>query len=165
MKNKLYTIGAISIFLQFAGIHPGSAATTDSVRVAEQYKKLINAENTRDTMTIKNLLYTSPGTLLVAKTKTKEEGGWAGFWGNDTVLQHLTAMVTGGTFEITPDYQKERIYFINPDVAELYAPVRIAVSYAGQNPVPRPFVMVAIWVKVENEWKMQSDIAIPVPQS
>lgn len=140
------------------------AAPNDSLLINKGYHQLIDAENKHDPQTVKTLLYDSPGTLLVAKTKTKEEGGWAGFWGKETVSQHLEAVITGGTFVITPDYTKEKITFIKPDVAELYVPVNIAVSYAGQNPVAKPFLMIIIWIRDKNEWKIQSDIAIPVPQ-
>ena len=42
-------------------------------------------------------------------------------------------------------------------------PVKITVGYAGQQAVPRPFLLVMDWVKVGEGWKMASDIAIPVP--
>jgi len=164
-QNQLAYLIAGTIFLFQLGYTKNAQADSgDSVLVTDQYRKLIAAENDRDTLTIKSLLFRSPGTLLVAKTQTKEEGGWAGFWGDKTVMQHLTAMVSGGTFKISPNFEKLRTFFIKPDVAEVYAPVQISVSYAGQNPVPRPFLMVTIWIKENKEWKMQSDIAIPVPQ-
>jgi len=164
-KYLAVATAGISLLLQLMNINTAKAGSGDSIRVTEQYKKLITAENDRDTLTIKGLLYRSQGTLLVAKTQTKDEGGWAGFWGDNTVMQHLTSMITSGVFRIDPNCQKLRTFFIKPDIAEIYAPVQIAVSYAGQNPVPRQFVMVTVWIKVKNEWKMQSDIAIPVPQS
>jgi len=127
------------------------ATPNDTSAVALRYKQLIDAENSHDVKTVKNMLYTSPGTLLVAKTKTKEEGGWAGFWGQETVGQHLEALITGSTFHVTPDYAAVKVTFIKPDVAELYVPVRIAVSYAGQDPVAKPFLMIIIWVWSKNE--------------
>jgi hypothetical protein len=42
--------------------------------------------------------------------------------------------------------------------------VKISVSYAGQTPVPKPFLMIVMWVKEGQEWKMATDIAIPIPQ-
>jgi hypothetical protein len=173
MENQSSTMGAAkilgglcAIFLGLAlGIKAADAQNADSLEVANAYRQLIGAENKHDIGTVKSLLYNSPGTMLVAKTKTKEEGGWAGFWGREAVGQHLEALVTTGTFQISPDYEKERITFIKADVAELYAPVEIAVSYAGQNPVPRPFLMVILWIKTNDGWKIQSDIAVPVPQN
>jgi hypothetical protein len=37
------------------------------------------------------------------------------------------------------------------------------VAYGGQNPVPKPFVMVLLWIKTSQGWKMTTDIPIPVP--
>jgi hypothetical protein len=138
---------------------------SDSLTIIQSYHQFINAENKHDAATVKAMLYNSPGTLLVAKTKTKEEGGWAGFWGKEIVGQHLEALISGDIFEITPDYEAEKITFIKADVAELYVPVKIKVSYAGQVPAARPFLMIIIWVRDKDGWKIQSDLAIPVPQS
>lgn len=44
-----------------------------------------------------------------------------------------------------------------------YAPVRISVAYGGQNPVPKPFIMVLVWLHTAQGWKMTTDIPIPVP--
>jgi len=64
---------------------------------------------------------------------------------------------------LTPITPKKKVVFITPEIAETYAPVRITVAYAGQNPVPKPFVMVLLWIKTANGWKMTTDIPIPVP--
>ena len=62
-----------------------------------------------------------------------------------------------------PIYEEERVVFIAPDIAETYAPVKITVGYGGQNPVSRPFIMVLLWIKTPNGWKMTTDIPIPIP--
>jgi hypothetical protein len=49
-----------------------------------------------------------------------------------------------------------------PEIAETYAPVSITVAYGGQSPVPKPFVMVLIWIKTSQGWKMTARIPIPV---
>lgn len=162
--KQLAKAATILLAVQIAGGNV-RAQSKDSIDVAARYEKLIDAENKHDISVVKEMLYASNTTLLVAKTKTKEEGGWGGFWGQENVGQHLEAVVTGGTFRIDPIYERERITFIKPDVAELYAPVNISVSYAGQNPVPKPFLMIIIWVKIIDKWMIQSDIAIPVPQA
>jgi len=41
--------------------------------------------------------------------------------------------------------------------------VRITVAYGGQNPVPKPFVMVLLWIETSHGWKITTDIPIPVP--
>jgi hypothetical protein len=66
-------------------------------------------------------------------------------------------------FRIDPIYEEEKVVFITPEIAETYAPVRIAVAYGSQNPVPKPFVVVLIWIKTPKGWKMTTDIQIPVP--
>jgi hypothetical protein len=61
------------------------------------------------------------------------------------------------------DYTKARAVALSGDVAETYVPVQITVGYAGQQPVPKPFLILMDWVKTPAGWKMASDIAIPVP--
>jgi hypothetical protein len=70
------------------------------------YKQLIDAENCHDLAAVKPLVWTSPSTLFVVKTATAAEGNWAGFWGTETVMQHLHDLYQG-TFRIDPDYSKE----------------------------------------------------------
>jgi hypothetical protein len=77
-------------------------------------------------------------------------------------MQHLHDMYQQ-PFRIDPLYQEEKVVFITPDIAETYAPVQITVAYGGQNPVPKPFVMVLVWIKTSTGWKMTTDIPIPVP--
>ena len=62
----------------------------------------------------------------------------------------------------TPCRTEEKAVFITPDTAKTYTPVQITVAYCGQNPVPKPFVMVLLWIKMPKGWKMTTDIAIPV---
>ena len=66
-------------------------------------------------------------------------------------------------FRIDPIYEEEKVVFITPEIAETYSPVRITVAYGSQNPVPKPFVMVLIWIKTPKGWNMTTDIPIPVP--
>jgi hypothetical protein len=41
--------------------------------------------------------------------------------------------------------------------------MNITVSYAGQDGTPRPFLMIVYWIKVAKEWKVASEIILPVP--
>jgi hypothetical protein len=41
--------------------------------------------------------------------------------------------------------------------------MNITVSYAGQDGTPRPFLMVIDWIKVAKDWKVASEIILPVP--
>jgi hypothetical protein len=40
---------------------------------------------------------------------------------------------------------------------------KTAVSYAGQTPLPKPFLIIMDWIRTRDGWRMASDIAIPVP--
>jgi hypothetical protein len=126
-------------------------------------RRLIDAENRRDFDAVKQMVWNSPSALFVAKTATAAEGNWAGFWGHDVVVQHLHDVIFGGSFHMEADYTKAKAVALSVDVAETYVPVQITVSYAGQQPVPKPFLILMDWVKTPAGWKMASDIAIPVP--
>jgi hypothetical protein len=120
-------------------------------------------ENRHDLPAVKSLVWASPSALFVAKTATAAEGNWAGFWGADVVLDHLHQLYEAGPFEIDPDYDKVKIVGLGHDVAELYAPVKIIVAYAGQTPKPKPFLMIINWIRTPGGWRMATDIALPIP--
>jgi hypothetical protein len=144
----------------------GDAGLLDTASLNELsalYRTLIEAENRHDIAAVRKIIWESPSTLFVAKTATPAEGNWAGFWGSDTVLQHLAEIYEAGSFRIDPDYGKEKIVFLTRDVAETYVPVNITVAYAGQTPVPRPFLMIIDWIRTPAGWRMATDIALPIP--
>ena len=122
------------------------------------YKEMIDDENRHDLVAVRKHVWDSPSTLFVAKAPV----GWHGYWGIDDVIQHLHDMYQT-QFRIDPNYDEEKVVFITGDIAETYAPVRITVAYGGQNPVPKPFVMVLLWIRTADGWKMTTDIPIPVP--
>jgi hypothetical protein len=41
--------------------------------------------------------------------------------------------------------------------------VDITVSYAGQDGKPKPFLMIIDWIRVGEDWKIASEIILPVP--
>ncbi|MEI9995635.1 MAG: hypothetical protein WDM91_13645 [Rhizomicrobium sp.] len=142
-----------------------SAAPLDTVTLREidgLYRTLIDAENRHDLTAVRRMVWESPDTLFVAKTATPAEGNWAGFWGADVVMQHF-ADLYAGTFAMAPDYARVRTVGLSRDVALTYAPLKISVAYAGQTPVPKPFLMIVNWVRTADGWRMASDIAVPVP--
>ncbi len=108
------------------------------------------------------LVWESPDTLFVAKTATPAEGNWAGFWGTDLVMQHFHDLYAG-TFVMAPDYARVKTVGLSHDVALTYAPLNITVAYAGQTPVPKPFLMIVNWVRTPQGWRMATDIALPIP--
>jgi hypothetical protein len=140
---------------------PLTEATINEIRGL--YKQLIDAENRHDIGAVRSFVWISPNTLFVAKTATAAEGNWAGFWGTDVVLNHLDDLYKAGPFKIEPDYDKEKIVALSHDVAETYVPVSITVAYAGQTPVPKPFLMILEWVRTPAGWRMATDVALPIP--
>ena len=60
-------------------------------------------------------------------------------------------------------YSKLKVVGLTHDVAESYVPMNITVSYAGQDGTPKPFLMIINWIKVSNDWKIASEIILPVP--
>jgi ketosteroid isomerase-like protein len=144
------------LFFLTAPFAVAEAQPADQVKTI--YRRLIDAENRHDIPAVKALIWNSPSTLFVAKAPL----GWQGYWGIGDVVRHLRDMYRT-PFRIDPIYGEEKVVFITPDVAETYAPVKITVAYAGQNPVPKPFIMVLLWIKTQDGWKMTTDIPIPVP--
>jgi hypothetical protein len=140
-----------------------SLSGQEEARLRTLYEQLISAENRHDIAEVKTLVWISPNALFVAKTATPDEGNWAGFWGTEVVLQHLDDLYKAGPFRIDPDYGKEKIVALSRDVAETYVPVNITVAYAGQVPVPKPFLMILEWVRAPDGWRMATDIALPIP--
>jgi hypothetical protein len=140
-----------------------SLSARDLEDLTTLYKRLIDAENRHDIGAVREFVWISPNALFVAKTATAAEGNWAGFWGTDAVLQHLNDLYQAGPFRIDPDYDREKVVALSHDVAETYVPVNITVAYAGQVPVPKPFLMILEWVRTPEGWRMATDIALPVP--
>src|SRR5271154_1793460 len=136
-----------------------SAAQTSNEREIKRiFTQLIDAEDKHDLTAVRALVWNSPSTLFVAKAPL----GWHGYWGIDDVMQHLHDMYQQ-PFRIDPIYEEEKVVFITPHIAETSVPVRITVAYGGQNPAPKPFLMVLLWIKTPHGWKMTTDIPIPVP--
>jgi hypothetical protein len=75
----------------------------------------------------------------------------------------INAQYASGSFHIDPDYSKEKVVGLTRDVAETYVPVKITVAYAGQTPVPKPFLMILTWIRPPEGWRMETNIALPVP--
>src|SRR5215472_2875167 len=147
---------ALGAVLLLVGVR--ASAETPEAEIKSAYKNLIDAENRHDLPAVKAMVLNSPATLFVAKAPV----GWHGYWGIDDVVGHLRDMYRE-PFRIDPIYEEERVVFLKSDIAETYAPVNITVAYAGQNPVPKPFIMVLLWIKTSKGWKMTTDIPIPIP--
>jgi hypothetical protein len=101
----------------------------------------------------------------VAKSAIASEGNWAAFWGNKAIDQKLHDIAASGPVVLEPDLSKLKVVGLTHDVAESYAPMNITVSYAGQDGTPKPFLMIITWKKMEGDWKIASEIILPVPPS
>jgi hypothetical protein len=167
-------LGSFSLIALLTGVPSAGARETgaagqdklspgDFEELRALYKKLIEAENRHDIAAVRPMVWVSPDALFVAKTATAAEGNWAGFWGTEVVLHHLDELYKAGPFRIEPDYERERVVALSRDVAETYVPVNITVAYAGQTPVPKPFLMILTWVRTPSGWRMATDIALPIP--
>jgi hypothetical protein len=174
--NLSYILSALLVLLWLTGVGYGGnipvvlAAPADASPLSTQdiedlkslFRQLIDAENRHDISAVKPFVWDSTSALFVAKTATAEEVNWAGFWGSDVVLRHFADLYRGA-FRMDPDYAKQKIVGLTADVAEIYTPFKITVSYAGQTPVPKPFLIVMNWIRTPDGWRMAMDIAIPVP--
>jgi hypothetical protein len=165
-KHQL-SLGAVSLAAALISI-PAVASDTSPLdagtlrEIDAHYHRLIDAENRHDLAAVRPFVWESPSTLFVAKTATAAEGNWAGFWGIDVVMQHFQDLYQG-TFVMAPDYARVKTVGLTADVAETYAPLNITVAYAGQTPVPKPFLMIVTWVRTPAGWKMATDVALPIP--
>jgi hypothetical protein len=119
--------------------------------------------NRHDIAAIDRMFWQSPSALLVAKSAVASDGNWAGFWGNDAIDRKLHDIAASGPVVLAPDLSKLRVVGLTRELAESYAPVTITVSYAGQDGTPKPFLMIVDWLKVGSDWKIASEIILPVP--
>ena len=140
---------------------PLDAATLSAIK--SKFGRLMELANNHDFKALHGMFWQSPSTLLVAKSAIQSEGNWAGFWGNEAVDQKLHDIGSSGPVVLEPDYSKLRVVGLTRDVAESYVPMNITVSYAGQDGTARPFLMIIIWLRVGKDWKVASEIILPVP--
>jgi hypothetical protein len=140
---------------------PLDTATLDTIK--SQFSKLMELANKHDFKALHEMFWQSPSTLLVAKSAIPSEGNWVGFWGNEAVDQKLHDIGSSGPVILKPDYSRLKVVGLTPDVAESYVPMNITVSYAGQDGIAKPFLMIINWLRMGEDWKIASEIILPVP--
>ena len=143
--------------------NPLSAQTLRTIDA--RFAELMALANRHDLKAIHAMFWQSPSALLVAKSAVQSEGNWAGFWGDDAIDQKLHDIASSGPVVLTPDLGKLKVVGLTPDLAESYDPVTITVSYAGQDGTPKPFLMIIDWIKIADDWKVATEIILPVPPS
>jgi hypothetical protein len=164
----------IAAAIALAGVSAGAtpAARADSrdplnaetqATIRSQFGTLMELANRHDIAAIHRMFWQSPSALLVAKSAIPAEGNWAGFWGNEAIDQKLHDIAASGPAVLQPDFSKLKVVGLTRDVAESYAPVTITVSYAGQDGTPHPFLMIIDWIRIGKDWKVASEIILPVP--
>jgi predicted RNA-binding protein len=140
---------------------PLDAATLNTI--GSQFSRLMELANRHDIKAIHEMFWQSPTALLVAKSAIPSEGNWAGYWGNDAIDRKLSDIAASGGVVLTPDLARLKVAGRTDKWAESYAPVNITVSYAGQDGTPKPFLLIVEWIKVAKQWKIASEIILPVP--
>jgi hypothetical protein len=144
-----------------AYLDPLSAQTLTTINA--RFGELMALANRHDLKALRAMFWQSPSALLVAKSAVQSDGNWAGFWGNDAIDRKLHDIASSGPVVLIPDLDRFKVVGLTPDVAESYDPVTITVSYAGQDGTPRPFLIIIDWIKVADDWKVASEIILPVP--
>jgi hypothetical protein len=147
-----------------AGASPQQPLTAETLAViGSRFHRLMDLANRHDVKGIGEMFWQSPSALLVAKSAVPSEGNWAGFWGNGAIEQKLHDIAASGPVVLDPDFSKLKVVGLTPEIAETYAPTTITVSYAGQDGTPKPFLMIVTWKKVGEDWKIATEIILPVP--
>jgi hypothetical protein len=169
MHNTLLAAAFIATGLSAGSATAAPAASLDPLSgqtlhtIGARFGELMASANRHDLKTLHSMFWQSPAALLVAKSAVPSEGNWAGFWGNDAIDQKLHDIASSGPVVLTPDLARLKVVGLTPDVAESYDPVTITVSYAGQDGIPRPFLMIIDWIKLADDWKVATEIILPVP--
>ncbi|AWM09451.1 hypothetical protein CIT39_25430 [Bradyrhizobium symbiodeficiens] len=157
--------------LMVSAVSSGAAAASpgeplDSAELStikSKFGTLMELANRHDFQALHDMFWQSPSALLVAKSAIPSEGNWAGFWGNEAIDRKLHDIGSSGPVVLEPDYSKLRVVGLTRDVAESYVPMNITVSYAGQDGTARPFLMIINWLRIGADWKIASEIILPVP--
>ncbi|GES45998.1 hypothetical protein FBZ98_11322 [Rhizobium sp. ERR 922] len=168
MQNMLLAVAVTlaTVFATAASANNKDRLDSRTVSTIEsRFNKLMELANKHDISSLHTMFWQSPSALLVAKSAIPSEGNWAGFWGNDAIDRKLHDIAASGPVVLTPDLSKLKIIGLTPDIAESYAPMDITVSYAGQDGTPKPFLMIITWKKVAKDWKVASEIILPIPAS
>jgi hypothetical protein len=169
MQKRFFTVALALTILSAAPAvatpvgpqEPLDARTLGTIKA--QFGRVMDLGNKHDLKALHDMFWQSPSALLVAKSAIPSEGNWAGFWGNDAIDQKLHDIAGSGPVVLAPDFAKLRVVGLTRDMAESYAPMTITVSYAGQDGTPKPFLMIIDWIKVGRDWKIASEIILPVP--
>jgi hypothetical protein len=168
MQKTLFAVGfAVALVVRTAVAAPVAdkdpldAPTLKAIGL--QFSRLMELANRHDIKAIHEMFWQSPTALLVAKSAIASEGNWAGYWGNEAIDQKLSDIAASGGVVLTPDLSRLKVAGRTDRWAESYDPVNITVSYAGQDGTPKPFLLIVEWIRIAKQWKIASEIILPVP--
>jgi len=131
--------------------------------ITTQFRRVMELANRHDIKALHQMFWQSPSALLVAKSAIPAEGNWAGYWGNEAIDKKLHDIAAAGPAILEPDLSKFKVVGLTREVALSYDPVTITVSYAGQSGTRKPFLIIMNWIKTGPDWKVASEIILPVP--
>jgi predicted RNA-binding protein len=169
MQKTLLAVAFAAAALVAGSAAAAPAATKDPLdastlkAIGSQFSRLMELANRHNIRAIHEMFWQSPTALLVAKSAIPSEGNWAGYWGNEAIDQKLSDIAASGGVVLTPDLSRLKVTGRTDRWAESYAPVNITVSYAGQDGTPKPFLLIVEWIKIARQWKIASEIILPVP--
>jgi hypothetical protein len=169
MRNIIFAAAVAMTVLSAGSASAAPSAYTDPLAsptpatIRSQFSKVMELANRHDIKALHEMFWQSPSSLLVAKSAIPSEGNWAGYWGNEAIDQKLHDIAAAGPAILQPDLSKLKVVGLTHDVAQSYDPVTITVSYAGQDGTPKPFLVIMNWIKVGQDWKIASEILLPVP--
>lgn len=166
------TFLAAAVLLAFSRATVCAAASDDKAPldpstlaiIEARFSKVMELANRHDIDALHEMFWQSPSALIVAKSATpSSEGNWAGFWGIEAIDRKLHDIAASGPVVLQPDLSRLKVVGLTHEVAESYAPVTITVSYAGQDGTPKPFLIIMNWIKVAEDWRIASEVILPVP--
>jgi hypothetical protein len=82
------------------------------------------------------------------------------FWGREAVIDHFRT-IFAGTWRFEPDQSAIRVMPLGPDVAHIYAPTRITVGAAGQQPATYPFLINEFAIRTPDGWRISAIVPVP----
>jgi hypothetical protein len=171
MKTQQMFLAIVAVLAPLSLHHAAAAPTPDAHAfpasaldtVRSRFVALMDLANRHDLKALHDMFWQSPSALLVAKSAVPSEGNWAGYWGNEAIDRKLHDIAASGPVVLRPDLSKLKVVALTSELAESYAPAEITVSYAGQDGSPKPFLMIVEWIRVRDDWKVASEIILPVP--
>ncbi|MFC0397930.1 YybH family protein [Paraburkholderia rhizosphaerae] len=137
---------------------PAASASPDDLReIRALFLRQAAGETAHDIEVIESVLARAPAgqpdpVNFVARAYT--------FWGRDAVLAHFRKVFTG-TWRFEPDEDAIRVIPLGPDVAHIYAPVRITAGAIGQPAAVFQFLVNEIAIRTPDGWRIS--VIVPVP--